>query len=174
VLNTTGYRDTFLGNSAEPGSGDLVDATAAGFSAQVDASYHIRIGGSDVSQIGGQVGWSNLSDIRARDEIRDLDLGLDFVTRLRPVSFTLKGGSGRTDMGFVAQDVESPMGGDCNGLGIGRDQDRTLSLRSTDFVAPMVKAIQEQQATVAAQRSDNAVSQAQVAAQCTVGRLSQS
>ncbi|MCG6962540.1 MAG: hypothetical protein LJE95_04655, partial [Acidobacteria bacterium] len=37
-----------------------------------------------------------------------------------------------------------------NVLGIGQDKDRTLSLRYTDFIAPMVKAIQQQQAEIQA------------------------
>jgi len=146
VLNTTGSRNTFLGDSAEPAANDLVDATAIGFNANVDASYHVQIGDTNVTQIGGQVGWSNLSDARAKSDIRDLDLGLDFVLALRPVSFHYKNGNGRTDMGFVAQDVEALVGESYNVLGIGGDNDRTLSLRYTDLIAPMVKAIQEQQA----------------------------
>ncbi len=153
VLNATGSRNTFVGASAEPAASDLVDATAIGFNAAVDASYHVRIGDTNVTQIGGQVGWSNLSDARAKNDIAALDLGLDFVMALRPVSFTMKQGNGRTDMGFVAQDVEALVGDSYNVLGIGGDADHTLSLRYTDFIAPMVKAIQEQQATIATQQT---------------------
>jgi hypothetical protein len=93
------------------------------------------------------------SDARLKENIRDLDLGLGFVLQLRPVSFTMKQGNGRTDMGFLAQDVEAVLGDDYNVLGIGGDQDRTLSLRGTDLIAPMVKAIQEQDATIRAQQA---------------------
>ena len=48
-------------------------------------------------------------------------------------------------MGFLAQDVEALLGDGYSVLGIGGDKDRTLSLRYTDLIAPMVKAIQEQQ-----------------------------
>jgi len=103
-----------------------------------------------VTQIGGQVAWSNLSDARHKANIRDLDLGLDFVLALRPVAFTLRQGDARTDMGFLAQDVEALLGEGYSVLGIGGDAERTLSLRYTDLVAPMVKAIQEQQAQIKA------------------------
>ena len=149
--NQTGSYNTFVGGHATGASGNLTDATAIGSYAVVDASYHVLIGDSQITQIGGQVGWSNLSDMRAKSDIRDLDLGLDFVLALRPVSFTMKQGNGRTDMGFVAQDVEALMGEDYNVLGIGGDKDRTLSLRYTDFIAPMVKAIQQQQETIVRQ-----------------------
>ncbi len=150
---TTGYGNTFLGAGADAAANNLYDATAIGLNAVADASYHIRIGSTAITQIGGNVAWSNLSDARAKKEIRPLDLGLDFVMALRPVSFQLIEGDGRTDMGFVAQDVETLLGEDYNVLGIGADADRTLSLRYTDFIAPLVKAIQEQQATISAQQS---------------------
>jgi len=60
----------------------------------------------------------------------------------------MKQGNGRTDMGFLAQDVEAVLGDDYNVLGIGGDKDRTLSLRGTDLIAPLVKAVQEQQAQI--------------------------
>ena len=53
----------------------------------------------------------------------------------------------------LAQDVEAVLGDGYNVLGIGGDKDRTLSLRGTDLIAPMVKAIQEQQATIKAQQA---------------------
>ena len=143
-----GQEDTFVGAFADGAATGLVDATAIGYSAAVDASYHVRIGDTNVTQIGGQVGWMNLSDARAKTDIRELGLGLDFVMAMRPVTFTMKQGNGRTDMGFVAQDVETLLGDGYNVLGIGGDRDRTLSLRYTDFIAPMVKAIQEQQAQI--------------------------
>jgi hypothetical protein len=151
---TTGNFNTFLGQNSNALSNNLTNATAIGKNAVVDLSNHVRIGDTNVTQIGGQVAWSNLSDARLKENIRDLDLGLDFVLQLRPVSFTMKQGNGRTDMGFLAQDVEALLGDDYNVLGIGADQDRTLSLRGTDLIAPMVKAIQEQDATIKAQRSE--------------------
>jgi hypothetical protein len=141
-----------VGYGANVGSGNLVDATVIGWLATVDASP-VRIGGMQITQIGGQVGWSNLSDLRSKTNVVPLDLGLDFVMALRPVSFTMKQGNGRTDMEFIAQDVERPLGHDHNVLGIGGDSARTLSLRYTDFIAPMVKAMQEQEAKIESQEA---------------------
>jgi hypothetical protein len=149
--NAAGSRNTFLGADADAVAGDLTNATAVGHGAMVDASNHVRIGDGTVTQIGGQVAWSNLSDARHKSDVRDLDLGREFVMALRPVSFTVNGGDGRTDMGFLAQDVEALLGDGYNVVGIGADPDRTLSLRYTDLIAPLVKAAQEQQAQIAAQ-----------------------
>lgn len=149
--NLSGSNNTFLGTSADALAGGLTNATAVGHGAKVDAANHVRIGDASVTQIGGQVAWSNLSDARHKSDVRDLDLGRDFVMALRPVSFTVNGGDGRTDMGFLAQDVEALLGDGYNVLGVGADPDRTLSLRYTDLIAPLVKAAQEQQAQIAAQ-----------------------
>ena len=68
---------------------------------------------------------------------------MDFFKALRPVQFRWKKGNDRIDFGFIAQENKALIGTDYNVLGIGLDADRTLSLRYTDFIAPMVKAIQE-------------------------------
>ncbi len=180
LQNTTGYQntavghqagaswngtfDTFIGAYADAFNPGFTDATAVGAGASVDASYHVRIGDTQVTQIGGQVAWSNLSDVRAKTNIQGLDVGLDFVMALRPVSYQLIKGNGRTDMGFVAQDVEMLLGDRFNVLGIGGDKDRTLSLRYTDLIAPMVKAMQEQQATIEKQQAQIESRDARIAA----------
>ena len=148
----SGSFNTFLGADTRAAATDLENATAIGYGAVVDASNHVRIGNHVVSQIGGQVAWSNLSDARHKSSIHDLDLGLDLILALHPVSFTVSGGDGRTDMGFLAQDVEALLGGTYGLLGIGSDPERTLSLRYTDLIAPLVKAVQEQQQEIAVLR----------------------
>jgi hypothetical protein len=145
--NTTGAANVAIGAYAGPAYGltNLINTTAIGLGAEVYASNHIRIGDTRVTQIGGQVAWSNLSDMRTKKDIADIPLGLDFIKSLRPVEFRMKNGNDRLDFGFIAQEVESLIGDDYNMLGIGGDADRTLSLRYTDFISPMVKAMQEQQ-----------------------------
>jgi hypothetical protein len=112
----------------------------------------VRVGNSSVTVIEGQVAWSYASDARLKEAIRDLELGLDFVMRLRPVAFRMKQGNGRTDMGFLAQDIEALVGDGYNLVVIGQDAERSLSLRATDLIAPLVKAVQEQQLSIEEQR----------------------
>jgi hypothetical protein len=145
-VNITGNGNTFIGCDSDASANDLINATAIGYSAVVNGSNRVRIGNTYVNQIGGQVGWSNLSDIRKKKDITDITLGLDFINSLRPVAFRLIEGNDRVDFGFIAQDIEAILGtDDYNILGIGGEPERTLSLRYTDFIAPMVKAIQEQE-----------------------------
>ena len=163
--NTSGFWNTFVGQGADAASGGLANSTAIGWNAVVDASNKVRIGDSGVTVIGGQVGWTAFSDLRGKKDITDLDLGLDFVMGLRPVSYRLKNGNGRTDMGFVAQDIEALLGDGYNVLSIGGDADRTLALRYSDLIAPVVKAIQEQQTTIVTLEKHNQQQQATIATQ---------
>ena len=141
--NTTGSQNTFIGYSANASTNALTNATAIGYGAVVDASNKVRIGNVDVTVIGGQVAWSNLSDIRAKKNIKDLSLGLDFITSLKPIEYNMKEGDDRIHLGFSAQDIEAILGNKYSILGRGEDKDRMLSLRYTDFIAPLVKAVQE-------------------------------
>ncbi len=143
---TTGSYNTFLGRGTGATAAGISNCTAVGIDAYCDANDQVRLGNIFVGSIGGKVGWSALSDARAKRDIRDLSVGLDFVLGLRPVEYRLKVGNGRTDMGFLAQDVEALLGRGYNVVTAGGDPDRTLSLRYTDLIAPLVKAIQEQQA----------------------------
>jgi hypothetical protein len=145
---TNGNYNTFVGFGTGTTSAHVGNCTAVGIDAYCDGDNQVRLGNFFVTSIGGKVAWSTLSDARAKDDVRELAFGLDFVLRLRPVSYRLKGGNGRTDMGFLAQDVEGLLGTEFNVLTVGGDADRTLSLRYTDLIAPLVKAVQEQQETI--------------------------
>ena len=150
---TTGSNNTFLGWGTGATSASVVNCTAVGIDAYCDADNQVRLGNASVTSIGGAVAWSAVSDARAKSNIQDLSLGLDFVLGLRPVAYTLKRGNGRTDMGFLAQDVEALLGDGYNVVGVGGDPDRTRTLRYTDLIAPLVKAIQEQQAMLDARNA---------------------
>jgi trimeric autotransporter adhesin len=105
----------------------------------------VRIGNINVTSIGGQVAWTAVSDGRMKTDIRDLELGLDFVKALRPVSYRMYGGNDRIDMGFVAQDVEDLLGDRYNVVAAAGGDENLRTLRHADLIAPLVKALQEQQ-----------------------------
>jgi len=79
-------------------------------------------------------------------------LGLNFIKSLSPKAFRWKDGS-RTHTGFISQQVSTviPEGLDWAGFIIGdiNDSDSRQGLRYSELIAPMVKAIQEQQALIA-------------------------
>jgi hypothetical protein len=150
---TTGSYNTFVGVNTGSTANNTMNCTAVGIDAYCDASNEVRLGNTLVASIGGKVAWSALSDARAKNNIRDVSMGLDFVLQLRPVEYELKRGNGHIDMGFVAQDIEALLGESYNVLTVGGDEERTLSLRYTDLIAPLVKAVQEQNRVIEELRS---------------------
>lgn len=146
ITNTIGGQHTILGYYADVSSANLQNATAIGYNTVVNASNKVRIGNAAVTVIEGQVPFTNASDRRFKKDIQRIDNGLDFILKLKPVSYRMKNtDDSKLNWGFIAQEVEELVGDQNSILTIGGDNDRTLGLRYTDFVAPLVKAVQEQQ-----------------------------
>ncbi len=87
--NTTGSGNLALGHFADVTSGSLTNATAIGFDTKVDASNKVRVGNTNVTSIGGQVGWTTFSDGRYKKNIKENVKGLVFINSLRPVTYTV-------------------------------------------------------------------------------------
>ena len=98
--------------------------------------------------------FNNQSDSRYKTSIVDSDLGLDFVSKVRPVKFNTIYGS-NNKYGFIAQEVETVLTSlgktidDFDGINyVGIDPETSVSvdrynLRYLQFIAPAYKAIQE-------------------------------
>ena len=117
-------------------------------------------------------GGVHASDAAQKTDVVDATLGLDFVKGLRPVSYkwieTGDGAGVRTHQGFIAQEVETLLGDDAASMGIwcnvhqpalskddypieeDVEESYTPSLRYTEFVPILTKAIQELEARLAA------------------------
>jgi hypothetical protein len=152
--NTIGAFNTAIGYNADIASSGLNNATAIGANTTVNASNKVRIGSSTVTVIEGQVGFTSASDMRLKKNIKDINTGLEFIMKLRPIEYQMKQGDDKINYGFIAQDIEKLIGVNNSLLTIGGDKDRTLGLRYTDFIAPMVKAMQEQQKQIANQQKE--------------------
>ncbi|HEV8083104.1 MAG TPA: tail fiber domain-containing protein, partial [Chitinophagaceae bacterium] len=85
--NTTGSFNTTIGQGADVGPFNLTNATAIGHGAIVDASNKVRIGNSAVTVIEGQAPFTSPSDGRFKFNIREDVKGLDFILRLRPITY---------------------------------------------------------------------------------------
>ena len=89
------------------------------------------------------------SDRRLKKEITENVPGLDFVTKLRPVTYKYinhDNNSGVLQTGFIAQEVETvakEIGYEFNGVSQPANENEFYSLQYSSFVAPLVKAIQE-------------------------------
>lgn len=146
--NTIGSNNTAIGNNADVISSGLSNATAIGYNAIADASNMVRIGNTSVTSIKAQVAITTTSDRRFKDNINDMPLGLEFINLLRPVEYTRKNDeSNAKEWGIIAQELKQTIAEvnyDNAGI-ISEDatKDHYLSVRYTDFIAPMIKAIQE-------------------------------
>lgn len=153
----SGSYNTSIGVSSGPtfGGGDPSNTTAIGYGAAVASSNEIRVGNTSVTSISGQVAWSFPSDRRDKHDIRDSDLGLDFLMSLRPVSYRLNNGDGLLDYGFIAQEVQQALGGrQTNMIQVKNDARGSLLFRSTDMISPVVRALQEQGQTLVRLKSE--------------------
>ncbi len=94
-----------------------------------------------------------ISDQRLKENVRDLDAGLDAVLALKPRRFDWKDGKGKDvkdDIGFIAQEVESVLPELIGGWKAGEGEpDDLKSVKAGDLIPVLVKAIQELTARVA-------------------------
>lgn len=109
-------------------------------------SNQIRIGNTFITYAGTQVAWSVTSDRRWKSNIQNTNLGLEFIKKLRPVSYFRENDEfKKTEYGFIAQELEEALNtsdADSNGI-ITKDDEGMYSVRYNDLLAPIVKAIQE-------------------------------
>lgn len=196
-----GVNNTFVGVGADVAAagGYYQNSTAIGFATIIDADNKVRIGNTSVLSIGGQVGWTTYSDGRYKKNVQEDIPGLDFINKLRPVSYTTdinginnhltKGQThtpsfdGNQDVslqetkrytGFIAQEVEEAaieLGYDFSGVDVPQIDGNLYGIRYAEFVVPIVKAIQEQQAIIEKQQQEIEDLKSLLQAQNTQGTL---
>ena len=96
------------------------------------------------------------SDVRLKEEIKDIDLGLSFVKQLRPVSYKLKADpKHQKGYGFIAQEVETLIGDESSLVYFEKDwqvgdEKGFKTIHYPSYIAVLTKAIQELSAEVEA------------------------
>jgi predicted heme/steroid binding protein len=90
---------------------------------------------------------SGISDISLKQNIRDLDKGLDEIMKLKPRRFDWINGDGNDNMGFVAQEIESIFPELISEYKYS-DNETKKSLKMGDLIPALVKSIQELQAEI--------------------------
>lgn len=89
-MNTlaSGARNTGLGAFTDMGAaGNLNNVTVIGYGAFVNQSNKVRIGNAAVTAIEGQVPFTTPSDGRFKYDVQENVSGLDFILKLRPVTY---------------------------------------------------------------------------------------
>jgi hypothetical protein len=89
VNNITGAYHTAAGFNSGPNANGLYNTTCIGTDATATATDMVRLGNVFVNSIGGQVGWTTLSDGRFKENVKEDVPGLAFITQLRPVTYQL-------------------------------------------------------------------------------------
>lgn len=146
---STGNSNSAFGVSAGTGVTTGSNNTCIGSNAQVPdgtGSNQVRIGNTNVTYAGVQVAWTVTSDRRWKSDVLESDLGLEFIAKLNPVSYSRKHDEKRrAEYGFIAQEIETTLkeAGVENAGMLTIDDRGRYELRYNDLLAPMVKAIQE-------------------------------
>ncbi len=168
-----GFNNTILGANCDVNQNGLFNCVGIGQAVTNTASNQARIGNASTNSIGGYANWTNISDGRFKRNIHENVPGIDFIMKLRPVTYyldiagiskELNEGRGkeideysRTAInekqktlysGFVAQEVEiaaKQVGYDFSGVDKPKNDKDFYGLRYAEFVVPLVKAVQEQQ-----------------------------
>jgi hypothetical protein len=169
---TTGADNTGIGRYSlyglTTGSGNvgLGDILAGGqIFAITTESNRLIAGHNAITNAYVKVAWTVTSDSRDKTNVSDATYGLDFVTKLKPVTFkwderskyadgipngTHKGN--KTQLGFLAQDVialEESLGTPSNDLLVAdNEQAENLKITESKMIPALVKAIQELKAEV--------------------------
>jgi hypothetical protein len=171
--NVYGDNNTALGYNAGynlPNNVNNVTVIGYGSGFPGTQTNHVNIGNDLVTWNGGRLPWSTWSDKRMKDEVQEDVPGLDFIIRLKPVTYHIniskqravtkvrdldeKDWEGKYDIekikmtGFLAQDVEAAaaeINYDFSGVHKPKISEGLYSLQYAAFVMPLVKAVQEQQ-----------------------------
>ncbi len=152
------------------------NSVSVGHDTWISASNQVRLGNTTSTSIGGYAGWSNVSDGRFKTSVVENVVGLDFIMKLRPVTYNLDIGaiaqfnnvaeasrdlqaerekSLEIQSGFIAQEVEEAariVGYDFHGVDAPKNEKSHYGLRYAEFVVPIVKATQEQQTIIEMQQ----------------------
>jgi len=153
LVGKTSLSDTTVGFQVEP-SGRTTSTMASSTSGT--SSFNLYSTGAGAYRfyvsLDGQVRATNtsilaISDASLKENVRDLDKGLDTINALQPRRFDWKNGDGNDIMGFIAQEVEEVMPELVHDYKY-TDEENKKGLKMGDMVPSMVKAIQELSAQV--------------------------
>jgi hypothetical protein len=150
--------------------------------AECNGNNQVCIGNTAVTQVrapAAVIGFTSYSDARFKTNIKENVAGLDFILKLKPVTYNVRPkelhkiwgtpdslvnkldfteAEKETRIGFVAQDVEKAAK-ECAfnfpGIDVPRNDKEVYTLRYVDFIMPMVKGMQEQQSMIDSLKLEN-------------------
>jgi len=179
--NVSGNFNIALGSfsGTHPNTSNLYNTISIGNDGILNAYQNQAfIGNLNTLFIGGKVTWSTFSDARIKNNVREDVKGLDFIDRLRPVTYLISNQAitritgnretpdypGKNECesirytGFIAQEVEKAAKDaayDFSGYAAPKNQWGLYTLSYEQFVVPLVKAIQEMNAENKSEKAIN-------------------
>jgi len=87
--NISGNENTALGYGAGPGLSYLQNTTLIGYDATTNISNVMVLGNTSISYVGTYAYFANLSDARFKKNVAEDVHGLDFIMKLRPITYNL-------------------------------------------------------------------------------------
>jgi hypothetical protein len=163
--NTTGNYNTAIGYNAFY-SGTYSNSVAIGYNASISGNNQIHLGNTSITEIKGQVSFTTYSDGRIKENVKEDVGGLNFILKLRPVTYNINldkenlllGIGDDADLpnkydiekvkktGFIAQEVEAAareVDYDFSGIQKPKHEKDLYGLSYAEFVVPLVKSVQE-------------------------------
>jgi len=167
-LETCGFDNTAIGYGALQVNSTYSNCSGLGYNSAVTALNQVQLGNSSTTTYVYNTVQTR-SDARDKKDVKDTELGLEFINALRPVDFkwdmredyktedsndlsniTTDGSKKRNRFhhGLIAQEVKSIL--EAKGIDFGGFQDHSicggqdvLSIGYDELIAPLIKAVQE-------------------------------
>ena len=173
VQMTTGSHNTYIGKATSGSAVSNIAEIVLGYNVLGAGSKTFTVGISysavyrrTLDLTSSATTFTNPSDLRLKENITDSSVGLNFINDLRPITYTWKAkkdvptdmsqyeenstvpcsGSGKTNYGFIAQEVKATIDNYsvADGQAIhSEDPDGTQHLSPAELVPMLVKALQE-------------------------------
>ena len=166
LVNTTSAVTTTIGSRLMSGTADPYISSTLTSSSNATTSYLLYSTGAAAYRfyvgMGGTISATNttitaISDQRLKENIRDLDDGLDIVMALKPRKFDWKEGKGaniKNARGFIAQEFETVLP---DMIETWKDPapegEEPYKAVNANLIPTLVKAMQEQQAIIESLRA---------------------
>ena len=140
-LSASGFSGfTLAGSTSATDTLDVYSTAASAFRFYVDMAGTIHATSTSISAI---------SDQSLKTNVRPLETGLTEVMALQPRRFDWINGDAENVAGFIAQEVQQVLPELVEEFKYDTSGDTKLGLKMGDMIPTLVKAIQEQQATIA-------------------------
>jgi len=166
-IYSTGSDNTFVGYQTTTSDPTITGSTAVGSGSSILEDATVMLGNAALQEVESYAPFLSFSDGRYKKNVKEDVIGLDFINKLRPITYTLdvrginkvlgvdekifptnaiENKEKNVYSGFIAQEVEKAadeVGYDFSGVHKPQNEKSFYGLSYSDFVVPLVKSVQE-------------------------------